>query len=75
MLSVVQKCVTVAADAGMISEANQRAFEAADLSFTGHEDPTRPYVGEWRRAPCDLHPQWALFIQSLHAEPASKQGC
>jgi hypothetical protein len=43
--------VTVVADAGMISEANKRAIEAAGLSFIlGARIPDIPYaVTEWRR--------------------------
>ena len=43
--------VTVVADAGMVSEANQRAIEAAGLSFIiGARIPDMPYVvAEWRR--------------------------
>jgi Transposase DDE domain len=43
--------VTVVADAGMISEASQKAIEAAGLSFVlGMKIPHVPHVaGEWRR--------------------------
>jgi len=43
--------VTVVADAGMISEANQKAIEAAGLSFIlGMRIPDVPYaVAQWRR--------------------------
>ena len=43
--------VTVVADAGMISEANQKAIEAAGLSFIlGARIPDLPYVvARWRR--------------------------
>ncbi len=43
--------VTVVADAGMISEANQKAIEAARLSFIlGMKIPHVPYaVAQWRR--------------------------
>jgi hypothetical protein len=43
--------VTIVADAGMISAANQRAIEAAGLSFIlGMKVPDIPYVlAEWRR--------------------------
>ena len=42
--------VTVVADAGMISDANMKAIEAAGLSFIlGMKVPDVPYViGEWR---------------------------
>ena len=43
--------VTVVADAGMVSEANQKAIEAAGLSFIlGAKIPQVPYVVQrWRR--------------------------
>jgi Transposase DDE domain len=43
--------VTVVADAGMVSEANQKAIEAAGLSFIlGAKIPSEPYVvRRWRR--------------------------
>jgi Transposase DDE domain len=43
--------VTVVADAGMVSEANQKAIEAAGLSFIlGAKIPHVPYlVAQWRR--------------------------
>jgi hypothetical protein len=43
--------VTVVADAGMVSEANQKAIEAAGLSFIlGAKMPHEPYaVKQWRR--------------------------
>jgi transposase len=43
--------VTVVADAGMISEANQKAIEAAGLSFIlGMKIPGIPcQVAQWRR--------------------------
>jgi hypothetical protein len=59
MLPVIEKFmaahdlpdVTVVADAGMISEANQKAIEAAGLSFImGMKVPDVPYlVDRWRR--------------------------
>ena len=58
MLPVIEKFmaahrlpdVTVVADAGMISEANQKAIEAAGLSFIlGMKIPDVPYqVLQWR---------------------------
>jgi hypothetical protein len=50
--------VTVVADAGMISEANQVALEAAGLSFIlGARIPYLPdVVREWR----DKHPDYAI---------------
>jgi hypothetical protein len=43
--------VTVVADAGMVSEANQKEIEAAGLSFIlGMKFPRVPYVvARWRR--------------------------
>ena len=43
--------VTVVADAGMISDANQKAIEDAGLSFIlGTRIPDEPYaVAQWRR--------------------------
>jgi hypothetical protein len=43
--------VTMVADAGMVSEANQKAIEAAGLSFIlGMRIPHVPYVvKQWRR--------------------------
>jgi len=43
--------VTVVADAGMVTEANQKAIEAAGLSFIlGMKIPRIPYlVAQWRR--------------------------
>jgi hypothetical protein len=59
MLPVIEKFmaahrlpdVTVVADAGMISDANQKAIEAAGLSFIlGMKIPDVPYqVAQWRR--------------------------
>jgi transposase len=50
--------VTVVADAGMISDGNQKAIEAAGLSFIlGARIPDIPYaVTEWRRAHPDEQP-------------------
>jgi hypothetical protein len=50
--------VTVAADAGMISEANQKAIEAAGLSFIlGMKVPHVPdAVARWRREHPGRHP-------------------
>ncbi len=43
--------VTIVADAGMVSEANEKAIEAAGLSFIlGMKIPRVPYVvAQWRR--------------------------
>jgi hypothetical protein len=58
--------VTVVADAGMISEANQRAIEAAGLSFIlGMKIPDVPYqVAQWRREhPGEDIPDGHVFTQ------------
>ena len=60
--------VTVVADAGMISEANQKAIEAAGLSFIlGMKIPDVPYVvDEWRREhPGRGHPRRARLHPAL----------
>ena len=64
--------VTVVADAGMVSEANQKAIEAAGLSFIlGARIPHEPYVVKrWRRE----HPgqdigDGQVFIQPWPAGP------
>jgi hypothetical protein len=68
--------VTVVADAGMISAANQKAIEDAGLSFIlGARIPDIPYVvAEWRRE----HPgqeigDGQIFIQPWPAGPADKR--
>jgi hypothetical protein len=65
--------VTVVADAGMVSEANQKAIEAAGLSFIlGAKIPYEPYVvKQWRRE----HPghdigDGQIFTQPWPAGPA-----
>jgi len=68
--------VTVVADAGMISEANQKAIEAAGLSFIlGMKIPDVPYVvGEWRRGhPGQDIPDRHVFTQPWPAGPSSKR--
>ena len=58
--------VTVVADAGMISEANQKAIEAAGLSFIlGMRIPDVPYVvAQWRREhPGEDIPDGHVFTQ------------
>jgi hypothetical protein len=58
--------VTVVADAGMISEANQKAIEAAGLSFIlGMKIPDVPYqVAQWRREhPGEDIPDGHVFAQ------------
>jgi hypothetical protein len=68
--------VTVVADAGMISAANQQAIEAAGLSFIlGARVPEVPYVvAEWRKT----HPgqdvdDGQVFIQPWPAGTADKR--
>ena len=68
--------VTVVADAGMISEANQKAIEAAGLSFIlGMKVPDVPYqVGQWRREhPGKEIPDGHVFTQPWPAGPSSKR--
>jgi hypothetical protein len=84
MLPVIEKFmaahqlpdVTVVADAGMISEANQKAIEAAGLSFIlGMKIPDVPYqVAQWRREhPGDDIPDGHVFTQPWPAGPSSKR--
>ncbi len=64
--------VTVVADAGMISEANQKAIEAAGLSFIlGMKVPDVPYlVAQWRREhPGEEIPDGHVFTQPWPAGP------
>jgi len=64
--------VTVVADAGMISEANQKAIEAAGLSFVlGAKIPHVPYVvAQWRREhPGEPIPDGHIFTQPWPAGP------
>jgi hypothetical protein len=64
--------VTVVADAGMISEANQKAIEAAGLSFIlGMKVPDVPYqVDKWRREhPGEDIPDGHVFTQPWPAGP------
>jgi transposase len=68
--------VTVVADAGMISEANQKAIEAAGLSFIlGMKIPDVPYqVVQWRREhPGEEVPDGHVFIQPWPAGPKDKR--
>jgi hypothetical protein len=68
--------VTVVADAGMISEANQKAIEAAGLSFIlGAKIPDVPYqVDAWRREhPGQEIPDGHVFTQPWPAGPSSKR--
>jgi hypothetical protein len=84
MLPVIEKFmaahrlpdVTVVADAGMISEANQKAIEAAGLSFIlGVKIPDVPYqVAQWRREhPGEDIPDGHVFTQPWPAGPSSKR--
>jgi hypothetical protein len=64
--------VTVVADAGMVSEANQKAIEAAGLSFIlGMKIPHVPYaVAQWRREnPGQDIPDGQIFTQPWPAGP------
>ena len=66
--------VTVVADAGMISEANQKAIEAEGLSFIlGMKIPDLPYqVAQWRREhPGEDIPDGHVFTQPWPAGPSS----
>jgi hypothetical protein len=65
--------VTIVADAGMISEANQKAIEAARLSFIlGMRIPHVPYVvKQWRREhPGEEIPDGQVFTQPWPAGPS-----
>jgi Transposase DDE domain len=65
--------VTVVADAGMVSEANQKAIEAAGLSFIlGMKIPHVPYaVAQWRREhPGQDIPDGHIFTQPWPAGPS-----
>jgi Transposase DDE domain len=59
--------VTIVADAGMISKANQKAIEAAGLSFIlGMRIPDAPYVVvQWRRQ----HPGVAIEDGQIFTQP------
>ena len=83
MLPVIEKFmaahrlpdVTVVADAGMISEANQKAIEAEGLSFIlGMKIPDVPYdVEEWRREhPGEEIPDGHVFTQPWPAGPTGE---
>src|SRR6266487_5764096 len=64
--------VTVVADAGMVSEANQQEIEAAGLSFIlGMKIPRVPYVvSQWRREhPGEEIPDGHVFTQPWPAGP------
>ena len=64
--------VTVVADAGMVTEANQKQIEAAGLSFIlGMKIPHVPYVvAQWRREhPGEDIPDGHVFTQPWPAGP------
>jgi hypothetical protein len=68
--------VTVVADAGMISDANRKAIEAAGLSFIlGMKIPDVPYqVAQWRREhPGQDIPDGHVFTQPWPAGPNSNR--
>ena len=68
--------VTVVADAGMVSEANQKAIEAAGLSFIlGMRIPQVPYkVAQWRREhPGEQIPDGHIFTQPWPAGPNGRR--
>jgi Transposase DDE domain len=68
--------VTVVADAGMISDANMTAIEAAGLSFIlGMKVPDVPYVVDrWRREhPGEEIPDGHVFTQPWPAGPKDKR--
>jgi hypothetical protein len=69
--------VTVVADAGMVSEANQKAIEAAGLSFIlGAKIPYEPYVVQWwrREHPGQPVPDGHIFTQPWPAGPSGGRG-
>jgi Transposase DDE domain len=68
--------VTIVADAGMVSEANQKQIEAAGLSFIlGLRIPEVPYVvSEWHREhPGQDIPDGHVFTQRWPAGPAGER--
>jgi hypothetical protein len=68
--------VTVVADAGMVSAANQKAIEDAGLSFIlGARIPDVPYVvAQWRREhPGQEIPDGHIFTQPWPAGPADRR--
>jgi hypothetical protein len=67
--------VTIVADAGMISEANQKEIEAAGLSFIlGARIPFIPYVvNQWKREhPGEDIPDGRIFTQPQPGGPTGK---
>lgn len=68
--------ITVVADAGMISDANKRAIEAAGLSFIlGAKTPQVPYVvAEWHRTNPDQDvPDGLVLTQPWPAGPTDRR--
>jgi hypothetical protein len=68
--------VTIVADAGMVSAANQKAIEAAGLSFIlGARIPDIPYVvAAWQRENPDTEiPDGHIFIQPWPASASDKR--
>jgi hypothetical protein len=68
--------VTVVADAGMVSEANQKEIEAAGLSFIlGMKIPLVPYVIKqwWREHPGQDIPDRQVFTQPWPAGPKNER--
>jgi hypothetical protein len=68
--------VTVVADAGMISDASQKAIETEGLSFIlGMRIPDVPcVVDQWRREyPGEEIPDGHVFVQPWPAGPSSKR--
>ena len=68
--------VTIVADGGMISEANQEQIEAAGLSFIlGMKIPQVPYVIAqwWREHPGEQVPDGHVFTQPWPAGPKDKR--
>jgi transposase len=68
--------VTVVADAGMLSEGNIKAIEAAKLSFIlGARIPDVPYaVAEWRRRhPDEQPPDGLILTQPRPAGPSDRR--
>jgi Transposase DDE domain len=68
--------VTVVADAGMVSDANKRAIEAAGLSFIlGAKIPDIPYVvAQWRRKhPGEPIPDGLVLTQPWPAGPTDRR--
>jgi hypothetical protein len=68
--------VTTVADAGMISDANKKAIDAAGLSFIlGMQIPQVPYVvDQWRKDHPDQQiPDGHIFTQPWPAGPADNR--